>query len=430
MLTREVKLKTNKKIEAILDAHIWHLTGVYNWALRQIECELNDCQKPMGPLSEQIEYDLVYSKKPNKVRLKPLKINTKEFPLFDKVSGNAKTMDCCVSNEAVLSMIYQARNAWDRCLTKLGGVPRLKGKRNRLNGFSFYGDCRIDLKNGIALLPKIGKVRFKSFDIGDHLQGKKIQAHITLKHRADGWYLLFRVDAKHQQVALATTTKVGSDPGMTTVLSLNNGVKFEAPTQRQKAAEQMARIQLGISKNKEMAKRLKGNKNGNTLRHYNPKSKLARQHLKLTRQLKDQNHKISHNLVRDYAGVYWSDDNFRAQQVLFGKRILSNAPGQLREMITYKSQSCGRSFVPVSNKNSTVTCSACKSLTGPRGWSGLKVRYWMCVGCGAYHDRDRNAAQNTFDTGSGHDLEQIGGSAVRATKPPKKTKQAVHSVFV
>jgi transposase len=38
-------------------------------------------------------------------------------------------------------------------------------------------------------------------------------------------------------------------------------------------------------------------------------------------------------------------------------------------------------------------CSACGVLAGPKGQESLKVREWVC-GCGAVHDRDRNAAVN------------------------------------
>jgi hypothetical protein len=201
VLTREVKLKVNSSKNRAFNSHLWHLTGVYNWGIQQIQDELKDCaSRPstIGCLTkkEAAHFANLYSKK-NKVRLKPLGIDTSEFALYSKVSGNAKKMDCEVANEAVLSMIYQARNAWDRCLSGVGKRPRRKGARNRLCSFSYYGDCKVDLKTGFVKPPKLGWVRFKKFDIGSHLTGKKIQAHVTVKRRADGWYVLFRVKADH-----------------------------------------------------------------------------------------------------------------------------------------------------------------------------------------------------------------------------------------
>lgn len=426
MLTREVKIRRNRKLDRILNSHLWHLTGVYNWAIKQIEAELKAHSKQMGPLPEQFEYALAFNEKKNKVRLKVIGINTGEYGLYSKLSGNAKRANHPISNEAILSMAYQARTAWDRCLKGIGGKPRLKSNRNRLNGFSFYGDCKVDLQAGVATLPKIGKVKFKKFDLGEHLQGKKIQAHVTVKRRADGWYLLFRVDAEHEQMLLNSEEQVGIDPGMKSLVSLSNGKKIEVSLHRRKAADQMARVQRGVSKNRELAKRLRGirveSQENKIRKQYHPESKIARKHLKLARQTKDFNHRLSHDLVRDYQSLFWSDDNFKAQQRIFGKGILSNSPGQLRDMISYKSSACGREYLAVSNQHSTMTCSACRSLTGPQGRSGLKVRFWVCAHCGVSHDRDTNAAMNTLRVGLEHSLE-LKGSVGKPKKPPEKPKQ-------
>ena len=52
MLTREFKLKLNRKLKRQLSEHLWHLTGVYNWSLSQIEKELVAHQAPQGPLKK------------------------------------------------------------------------------------------------------------------------------------------------------------------------------------------------------------------------------------------------------------------------------------------------------------------------------------------------------------------------------------------
>ena len=40
MIAREVKLKLNFTQEKMLNQWLWHLTGVYNWALRRRELNL------------------------------------------------------------------------------------------------------------------------------------------------------------------------------------------------------------------------------------------------------------------------------------------------------------------------------------------------------------------------------------------------------
>lgn len=54
----------------------------------------------------------------------------------------------------------------------------------------------------------------------------------------------------------------------------------------------------------------------------------------------------------------------------------------------------GAEYKEVNESFSTVTCSGCKSRSGPKGLSGLKVREWVCPECGECHSRDANAAKN------------------------------------
>jgi hypothetical protein len=60
----------------------------------------------------------------------------------------------------------------------------------------------------------------------------------------------------------------------------------------------------------------------------------------------------------------------------------------------YKGPAAGRSVQVVSEKYTSVTCSSCGALSGPRGVNGLIVRSRICSECGDSHDRDLNAARN------------------------------------
>jgi transposase len=66
----------------------------------------------------------------------------------------------------------------------------------------------------------------------------------------------------------------------------------------------------------------------------------------------------------------------------------------LKNFLDYQSQQAARGFKVVNETNTSVTCSACGALTGPRGVNGLTVRSWVCCDCGESHDRDQNAARN------------------------------------
>jgi transposase len=76
------------------------------------------------------------------------------------------------------------------------------------------------------------------------------------------------------------------------------------------------------------------------------------------------------------------------------KSVLDSGWGMLKNFLDYKSQQAARTFEVVSERNTSVTCSACGALSGPRGVNGLIVRSWVCRDCGELHDRDVNAARN------------------------------------
>jgi putative transposase len=76
------------------------------------------------------------------------------------------------------------------------------------------------------------------------------------------------------------------------------------------------------------------------------------------------------------------------------KSVLYSGWGMLKNFLEYKSQQAARTFEVVNARNTSVTCSTCGALSGPRGVNGLIVRSWVCRDCGELHDRDINAARN------------------------------------
>ena len=111
---------------------------------------------------------------------------------------------------------------------------------------------------------------------------------------------------------------------------------------------------------------------------------------------------ISRKLIENYKTIYYSNDNFKGLAHSFGKSVSETSLGKLIGMITYKSRLGGRDVIPVNSKYTTMTCSACGSLTGPKGWDGLAVRNWECSACGAVHDRDINSAVVVLNSGAGY----------------------------
>jgi transposase len=78
------------------------------------------------------------------------------------------------------------------------------------------------------------------------------------------------------------------------------------------------------------------------------------------------------------------------------KSVLDSGWGMLKRFLAYKCEHAARSFEVTSERYTSVTCSDCGALSGPRGVNGLIVRFWVCSSCGELHDRDVNSARNTL----------------------------------
>ena len=102
------------------------------------------------------------------------------------------------------------------------------------------------------------------------------------------------------------------------------------------------------------------------------------------------------------------------------KSVLDAGWGILKSQLHYKGGYAGRSVIIVNERNTTRTCSSCKSLTGPAGLDMLVVRSWVCSACGDAHDRDVNAARNILFAGRCRP-SMCGNEPSLADAPPSQT---------
>lgn len=343
MIVRTLKLRLTKKQETMLNAWLWNLTGLYNFAIKKIEHDAADHVYHSG------------------------------FDFVNLVANHSDRME--IPSHTMQGILKQAHTAWQRCFKKLGGKPKLKGQRNKLNSIPFPDPIRKPEENHIRL-PGLGKVRYHKQELPE----AKIKCGRVIK-RASGWYLCLWLDTVHAFPVQQTDKAVGIDPGFKTLLTLSDGIKIENPRELRKGAARLAQAQRGG--HKKLAARL-----------------LARQ----ANRRNDRNHKISRRLCEEYKTICYSDDNFKGMARKFGKSVTEAGLGDLIGKLTYKSKTCGRELIAVDSKHTTMLCSACGSLAGPTGLANLSVRRWAC-GCGAIHDRDINAAVNVLNAALGWSVE-------------------------
>lgn len=339
MISCTVKLKLRPAQERLLNRWLWHLTGVYNWAVKKIEADASN------------------------------RIYHSRYDLEALLVGHSKRMG--IPAKVLEGAERTAHDAWQRCFKRLAKRPKLKGRRNRLNSILFR-ESVAPRPNCRYFLSGVGPVRFHKQEIP---AGRVKQARVI--RRASGWYLCLSIEAEPRAIQPVLNGEVGIDPGFASLITLSTGEVVDHPHELQATEQRLAQAQRG--KNARLTARLKERE---------------------ANQRNDRNHKLSRRIVSENALICWSNDNHRSLARMFGKSVASAAHGYLRTQLAYKSSSCGRQFVEVSNRYSTRACSACGRLSGPAGYAGLRVRHWECA-CGAQHSRDVNAAVNTLIAGRG-----------------------------
>lgn len=203
--------------------------------------------------------------------------------------------------------------------------------------------------------PIEGKVRFGSFS-------QDSQGH---------WFVnLVMEDADRGRVK--TGKECGVDLGLKTLLTLSDGTEYTRENLTKKYEVKLATAQRAKKKKRTRAI-----------------------HTKIKNKRKDWNHKTSTAMVRKYDKIVVGNvSSSKLKKTKMAKSVSDAGWSDLKLMLAYKSIGIGVEYKEVNESFSTVTCSGCKSRSGPKGLSGLKVREWVCPECGECHSRDANAAKN------------------------------------
>ncbi len=156
------------------------------------------------------------------------------------------------------------------------------------------------------------------------------------------------------------------------------------------------------------------------------KRQAKRLHRQACRRRQNALHQFSRRIVNQYQNIFIGDvSSLKLVKTRMAKSVLDAGWGILKTQLLYKGEYAGRSVRIVNERNTSRTCSSCGSLTGPTGVNGLRVRTWICSGCGALHDRDVNAARNILAAerlpppGYGNEISQRHAPPSRAHRPRK-----------
>lgn len=209
----------------------------------------------------------------------------------------------------------------------------------------------------------------------------------VIKDASGRYFVSFVVDVEPELLPW-NDKSIGVDLGMTTFATLDDGTKIDAPKPLKRNLKKLGRLQRRLAKCEKGSNRRK-----------RAVLAVAKVHAQIKDIRTDFLHKLSSQLIRENQSISIEDLNVSG---MMKNKKLARSIGdlgwrQFRTMLKAKADMYGRDVQVIGRWEPTSkTCSCCgeKTMKKRPGLEGLSIREWLCSNCGAFHDRDINAAKN------------------------------------
>lgn len=266
------------------------------------------------------------------------------------------------------------------------GAPRFKSrKRDRRSYATTRIGNNLRLEGSFLRLPKAGLVRVL-FHRGPPGEGYDLKS-ATVSREPDGSYyvsLLYSYESDVEPVK-SISSHVGLDYASDGLYVSSEGERAGMPKYYKKAQRRLARLQRRVSRKR------KGSRNREKARR-----KLARLAGHVANQRKDLLHKKSRALCDKYDLISVEDLNVKAMSRGLrgqGKAVHDNGWAMFTAFLAYKQARMSHYLIKIDRWfPSSQLCHQC-GFRNPIT-KDLGVRHIDCPVCGAFYDRDINAAMN------------------------------------
>jgi putative transposase len=256
--------------------------------------------------------------------------------------------------------------------------PQFRSRKDTRQAIRFTCNARFWVTSGGKLrLPKVGDVPAR----WSRPLPSEPSSVTVIKDSAGRFFASFVVQTQPDSLP-ETEPVIGIDLGLTHFAVLSDGRKIVSPQFLRRAEKKLKRAQRNLTRKQ------KGSKNRDKAR-----IKVARAHARVADARRDFCHQLSTRLIRDNQAVAVEDLAVSGlARTRLAKSVRDAGWSAFVRMLEYKARLYGREFYRIGRFEPTSqVCSECGMRDGPKP---LHVRAWQCRGCGAWLDRDVNAAVN------------------------------------
>ncbi len=285
-------------------------------------------------------------------------------------------------------------NFFDSCQGKRKGKkvkpPKFKKRRSKQSARFTRNGFKVNQHT--VTLPKVGDLKVVwSRDLPSDPSSVTV-----IKDSANRYFLSFVCDVEQNQRP-NNEQSIGVDLGITDFATLSTGEKIKAPKPLRRNLRRLRRLQKNLSK-----------KQKGSNRYETARLNVAKLHAKIADIRTDFLHKLSTRLIQENQLIALEDLNVSG---MVKNRKLSRIISDLgwrsfRTMLEAKGGMYERDVRIIDRWEPTSqTCSCCGFRGGKKE---LNIREWMCLNCGAVHDRDINASRNILTVAGGQSETQNG----------------------
>ncbi len=328
------------------------------------------------------------------------KINRYSLNKYTKVLADhpdfpwAKKLNSMARQASAERAWFAISRFFDNCQKKVKGkkgYPRFK-KNSRSVEYKTTGWSLSDNRKYLTMTDKFNIGRMKLIGSRDlHFYDKKLIKRVRLIRRADGFYAQFCLDVERNENTASTGKTIGIDLGLNHFYTDSNNNQVDNPRFLRKSLKLLKKRQKQVSRKK------KGSVN-----RRKAVNRLARKHLKVSRQRKDFVVKTARTLCTSNDVIVLEDLNVRGlvKNHQLALSISDVSWSIFREWLEYFGSIFDREIIAVDPKFTSQDCSNC----GNRIKKSLSTRTHQCS-CGTVLCRDHNAAINILNKGTGGQSE-------------------------